>query len=197
MSQSNRSLLFAVSILAACGVSGGTGKPPIKTVVDLTDGGGDLTDGVAPAKGRAADLMQHMCNDPERDCGGVCTNTSSDASNCGECGNACAQGQVCTTGQCKTQTMGGKTNCTDTIECFNMCEDQTCSMTCVANATPKAQMLQKALLQCVETACPSKNANDVCHEINGDPNQCDACYNAAQIMNGKCFNQLQACAMDL
>jgi hypothetical protein len=35
------------------------------------------------------------------DCGGVCTNTLNDASNCGTCGNACSPGGTCSGGVCQ------------------------------------------------------------------------------------------------
>jgi hypothetical protein len=34
-------------------------------------------------------------------CGGTCTNTKTDASNCGACGAVCPAGKTCKNGACK------------------------------------------------------------------------------------------------
>ncbi len=38
-------------------------------------------------------------------CGGACTDLTTDAANCGQCGNACATGASCVSGTCKTCTV--------------------------------------------------------------------------------------------
>src|SRR5262245_60819586 len=40
-------------------------------------------------------------------CNGACTNTSFDPQNCGSCGHACNQGEVCSAGNCGTTCNGG------------------------------------------------------------------------------------------
>jgi hypothetical protein len=49
-------------------------------------------------------------------CGAACVDTSSNASNCGGCGRACAMGQMCASGVCATvaRCPTGQTDCTPT-----------------------------------------------------------------------------------
>src|SRR5690242_8862931 len=44
-------------------------------------------------------------------CNGICTNTSFDPINCGSCGHACNQGEVCSAGQCGASCSGGTQVC--------------------------------------------------------------------------------------
>lgn len=49
----------------------------------------------------------------QTNCGGVCVKTSTDANNCGTCGNLCPSGVACVGGQCGIVTggTGGPSNC--------------------------------------------------------------------------------------
>src|SRR5450631_3307456 len=49
-------------------------------------------------------------------CGGICTTSSSDPSNCGSCGAACASGTPCTSGSCGSGG-GGTISCTTSAQC--------------------------------------------------------------------------------
>jgi hypothetical protein len=44
-------------------------------------------------------------------CGGTCTNTQTDANNCGTCGNACTGGKSCVAGTCQTVCTGSAAQC--------------------------------------------------------------------------------------
>ncbi|WP_437513472.1 MXAN_6577-like cysteine-rich protein [Sorangium sp. So ce1099] len=80
------------------------------------------------------------CVAPDTDCGGICVNTNMDASNCGACGLACAEGQICGAGICADGPTcdDGETACGDSCvdlqdseahcgSCNSACEDgQTC-----------------------------------------------------------------------
>lgn len=44
-----------------------------------------------------------MCASGQKDCNGVCINTSSDSLNCGECGVQCGTGQMCQVAVCRCQ----------------------------------------------------------------------------------------------
>lgn len=49
------------------------------------------------------------CVSPERNCGSGCVDTRFDPLNCGDCGNACPTGQVCSGGSCTPLSGGGFT----------------------------------------------------------------------------------------
>jgi hypothetical protein len=61
----------------------------------------------------------------ETNCGGVCVNLSSDAENCGACGNVCATDQVCQGGVCTAlpqACLGTGEVCVDpTVCCSGLC----------------------------------------------------------------------------
>ncbi|MBI4706063.1 MAG: hypothetical protein HY744_33635 [Deltaproteobacteria bacterium] len=44
-------------------------------------------------------------------CGSKCIDAQNDPANCGGCGTACPQGQICAAGQCALQCFGGTTKC--------------------------------------------------------------------------------------
>ena len=78
--------LFSASILAACGGSTNT-----------TDGGTDAS--VDVANDAPVDAAP-SCVSPKKTCGTLCTDVQTDHDNCGTCGNACSDTQVCSAGAC-------------------------------------------------------------------------------------------------
>lgn len=94
--------------------------------------------------------FQGCTNLDEAVCGGKCTNTQSNAANCGKCGNACGSGEQCVLGQCKVVatcsqcTADAKTGackaendkcnanpaCVNLGNCLAKCADQTCAQSC-------------------------------------------------------------------
>jgi hypothetical protein len=48
-----------------------------------------------------------MCPSGDTVCGGRCTNTQVDGSNCGGCGQVCPSGALCETGSCCIYLEGG------------------------------------------------------------------------------------------
>jgi hypothetical protein len=127
-------------------------------------------------------------------CAGQCTDTTTDAANCGTCGHACANTQSCQAGHCVTGGGGGMTGCKGLIACTNACMSQSCANNCISNTTQTGQGLYQTLSQCLETACPSTNG-DICDQtsIFFDPYACDQCYHDAQIAGGSCYPDLQTC----
>jgi len=109
-------------------------------------------------------------------CGAACTDTGSDTSNCGECGNACAIGASCNDGQCSacSGTICGS-SCVDLQSDANNCG--ACGRACEAGDT------------CVGGTCGSccSNGNTVCQGVSGaassctnlqwDSSNCGACGN--------------------
>lgn len=180
------SLVVFAAGLAACGGSSGfrgsirldqgvdAGKPPASP---------DLV--VQPP-----DLATPDCAPGRTRCDGDCVDTSRDVANCGDCGNACANGESCQGGVCRGAPMM-MTGCKGAVGCLNMCMDMTCQQTCLKNTTAKGQMLLQAALTCLQTACPRAKQGDPCF----DPNAmaCDTCYSKAQAQGGACFKAISDC----
>jgi hypothetical protein len=147
-----------------------------------------------------------VCGVPSQNCNGVCTNVTTDASNCGTCGHACATGQSCSNGTCTGGTT--LTGCLGYLQCWLQCADATCTTTCRNKATSQGQQLFDALLSCVEGACPgfvTNSGGGVCDASQpacsatvttncyNDTN-CNTCLSTAQATGGNCFSAQQACA---
>jgi hypothetical protein len=49
------------------------------------------------------------CQSGKTKCSGICTDTSDDSSNCGNCGVHCSEGQICQSGECACPS--GTTEC--------------------------------------------------------------------------------------
>jgi hypothetical protein len=80
--------------------------PPGST--PCASGGGRLCFNNPPCQGGTIDVQSCTCSCPSVTtlCGGECVDTSSDATNCGVCGNACPAGSTCASGACKQQGPG-------------------------------------------------------------------------------------------
>jgi hypothetical protein len=74
------------------------------------------------------------CSGARTACDGSCVNTATDAANCGECGNACAAGEVCSAGDCATECSGGLAACG--ASCVDLSADAEhcgeCTIACTA-----------------------------------------------------------------
>jgi len=70
-------------------------------------------------------------------CGDTCADTQVDPDNCGACGTACTDGQVCAAGQCSLTCVGGTTVCGD--RCVDTSSDPddcgVCGSACAADAS--------------------------------------------------------------
>lgn len=79
------------------------------------------------------------CPEGQTKCGETCVNLQIDRSNCGACGTACSDGEVCDAGKCKVSCQKGLTECGGTCtntktdikncgECGTECKDgETCA----------------------------------------------------------------------
>ena len=100
-------------------------------------------------------------------CGSLCTDTGSDPTNCGDCGNACPTGFACTAGSCTcdapaTICNGACANLdTDTANCGE------CGLACAPT------------LSCIEGLCTcapgEQNCGGSCADTSADPNNCGGC----------------------
>jgi hypothetical protein len=57
------------------------------------------------------------CTGGSQPCGDTCVVTARDRENCGACGNACKDGELCSVGKCGFKCLGGST------QCGNVCTD--------------------------------------------------------------------------
>ncbi len=126
------------------------------------------------------------CGDGAQVCGTACTVIARDPANCGACGTACKQGEVCSAGKCATSCGGGSTQCgsscvntsTDGANCGN------CSIACkqgeVCSAGKCATSCGGGTQQCGQS----------CVNQQTDPANCGMCGNLCSAGNacvaGKC-----------
>ena len=78
-----------VLLVLACGSNAGSGNGFGDAGSDAGAGDGSVDDGSG-------------CASPKTMCGASCVDTSSDAANCGSCGNPCGAGTSCCSGSCST-----------------------------------------------------------------------------------------------
>ncbi|MFO0604984.1 MAG: hypothetical protein U0324_17510 [Polyangiales bacterium] len=96
-------------------------------------GGSDESIGFCPATLAAGGTV--TCAAPLRACGTACVDVTSDASNCGACGNACTSGRACAAGVCTIPPAGGM-NYTLTTPPAGAAFTEICSMAGVTRVLP-------------------------------------------------------------
>ena len=147
-------------LLAACG-GGGTGG---------TDGGAAVTD---------------HCKSPSKVCAGTCVDVETDNANCGACGTACGDGEVCAGGTCGTTCGPALTRCTatdGTDHCKDTAHDPANCGTCGTACTTPVN----AVGACTSGRCTyvcaegyldcNVSAADGCEtDIGNDPDNCGGC----------------------
>ena len=117
------------------------------------------------------------CGDALEACGGACVDTSSDDKNCGACGKACTQAEVCVAGSCQCQA--------DATLCGSQCSlTQSDPANCGGCAGKGGQVCATGEVceggQC-KVACDfatSSRCGDACVNLRTDPNHCGACQQA-------------------
>ena len=92
------------------------------------------------------------------DCGGACTNTKTEADNCGSCGNACGADRVCTDGMCVCPNSAEPNYC-EGVGCVDTATDVNHCGTC-GNGCTLAQVCQGGA--CV---CPAGSPQDFCPDV--------------------------------
>ena len=124
------------------------------------------------------------CQSPAKVCGGTCVDVETDNANCGSCGNACAEGEVCAGGSCGTTcgpdltrcTVTGRSDyCADTNvdpancgSCGNACTAPTNEVGTCAGGTC-SHVCQGGFADCDAAA-------DGCEtDVENDPANCGAC----------------------
>ena len=128
-----------------------------------------------------------VCPAPTTSCGATCRLLTSDPTNCGKCGTACAAGQACIAGACATN------NCTGTqMPCNGGCADFTMdSANCGACGTA-CTMGQSCQSGVCKAGCSGsqKMCNNACVDTTTDAMNCGgcgmACTGAQTCSNGAC-----------
>ncbi len=107
-------------------------------------------------------------------CNDVCTQTDFDPNNCGACGTKCAEGEVCSMGQCGLQCSGGTTKCGDL--CVNIANNPAHCGQC-DNACAEKEVCANGTcgLTCEEGG--GTNCSGICVNTDTDVNNCGACAN--------------------
>ena len=124
-------------------------------------------------------------------CGGTCVELRSDNLNCGACGHACADGQVCSAGACSLVCAGGATKCGSS--CVDTHRD---SSNCGACGNACGAGLVCSDSACVST-CPGGEyaCGGACIDPQTDPDYCGAasdctggtaCGPSASCYQGRC-----------
>lgn len=110
------------------------------------------------------------------DCGGFCTDPTTDEDNCGACANPCLAGDFCSSGSCVAGTgcPAGQTDCG--AYCADLLTDEqhcgVCGFTCTSGES------------CIGASCTlvcaggTVQCGGACVALNWDPNNCGGCGNA-------------------
>jgi len=116
------------------------------------------------------------CRNGRKACGRRCADLQTNPSHCGKCGNRCAPGQTCASGQC---TGGGGKTCPGTqVRCGAACVDTGsdrahcggCGITCGAGQTCSGGT-------CHAETCPGTrtNCSGLCVDTTADAAHCGVC----------------------
>jgi hypothetical protein len=105
-------------------------------------------------------------------CGGQCTDSAADPSNCGGCGKTCKVGQFCSQGTCIASCPSSlSTPCSN--GCVNTNNDPlncgSCGTVCPANSACKS-----GTCKC-STGVSPQQCNGTCTDTNSDPMNCGGC----------------------
>lgn len=157
-------------------------------------------------KTKPKDVNNNECGDNEKYCNETCVNIMTDPNNCGDCGNQCAEGEVCEQGTCKEVSQNCEDTCTGpnmtccNNECVNIMTDNDncggCGNKCESNEicnngncvpTSLCDPPCEGGLECCQGRCVDPNT-----AYDNDFNNCGYCGNACdpdvadRCLNGQC-----------
>ncbi len=188
---------------ADSGASGSGGESSGTSAVTT---GATTTGGATTSAGGSA-----SCGAGTSLCGDACVDTAHDPAHCGACGAACAEGEVCSMGQCAIECLGGSTKCGDAcidvdhdpahcggcdVACLEgeVCSDGQCTIECLGGTTKCGDLCvdtanDPAHCGACDNACP--NADDtVAACVSGVCEQLRVCPNGTQAAYGVCIRNL-------
>ena len=138
------------------------------------------------SSGTACRAGQCVCPMPgEMQCGATCADVTTDAKNCGACGNSCGANQKCSDSKCTCTT--GTACGTDTKTCFDLQSDRShcgsCENACGAGQT------------CMSGVCcggaDQMICGGACIDTSSNPTHCGSCSNSCNqgdsCVGGKCM----------
>lgn len=162
-----------------CVLAGTT--PAIQLTVTNALGLSNTTQFTAPG---APNCNGMSCEEGRVDCGGVCSDLSTDTAHCGACNQPCRSGEACQAGTCACAE--GMVDCVDS--CANLDSDPrhcgACGRACPQGANCNGG---RCVASCAEgqTSCEG-----LCRDLRSDPANCGACGLAcgtgATCNNGVC-----------
>ncbi len=115
------------------------------------------------------------CPPPSTTCAGLCVDTNSDRANCGACGIACTDKQLCTVGACVACSLSSQTVCgiNGAAFCTDLASDnQNCGQ--CQNKCAHGEQCVSSTCACTLTSCPS-DAGLQCVDTQSDINHCGGC----------------------
>ncbi|MEZ4394965.1 MAG: hypothetical protein R3A48_28140 [Polyangiales bacterium] len=122
-------------------------------------------------------------------CSTACRDLQSDPTNCGNCGTACAMGQTCSGGVCRTDCPTGQTNCSGACvnTATNIANCGACGRACTTtNGTPSCVASACGVASCNAGYgnCDSNAANGCETNTGTSVTNCGACGRACSAANG-------------
>lgn len=120
------------------------------------------------------DATMQGCASGFTDCNGTCIPTKRDPQNCGGCGKACKDGEVCVQGGCALQCGGGATKCNS--RCVDTKSDPTNCGSCGTKCQPgEVCSAGKCTLTC---QAGLTNCSQACVDVQTDDENCGKCGGA-------------------
>jgi hypothetical protein len=132
---------------------------------------GTCTDGVCVKPEPDAGSETSGCPPGASLCGGVCIDTTADATNCGACGAKCPAGWSCSGGKCDVTCSAPK------VECAGLCVDVASSAMHCGGCGKGCAVGQACVASTCVLSCTDKQTKcgDRCVDTSKDKNHCGGC----------------------
>ncbi|APR79106.1 BNR repeat domain protein [Minicystis rosea] len=159
------SMFLLVCATLASEACGGTGSTTTAGTGGMETGGSSSSSGGGSS-----------CGTGTTDCDGACVDTSLDPKNCGACGKACAEGELCSVGTCGVVCLGGTTQCGDACKdtAIDTANCGACGHACPAGNACVGGECQSAGCTPGQTLC-TVGDKQTCTRLNTDRQNCGGC----------------------